>query len=586
MNSYVPERNDGGGGWSQLKFSLGSLYEQRQLVRNYWTKSNVALPLCKYNGCKFKFYRTAKVDYIVHYTNCLPMVDTEAQHTNAQPSAMLMYRHKILVPSMLREPHKRKPYITKFIKPPPQLKSQWYFQRDFCDVGLVMLTTTAIDLDRFFLNPESISNNISLTTLNTTLFQNRNFQQTDLGETYWGPKPQTWLFGLQQQYYEQAKLKDVIPLFQTQRYQEGSTLQTIFSTETPTTYIPHNKQLLWFGNVFHSFYINGESHVVIYSGTKTPNELFKDYEKQKDTLIKTIGFALLTQPLKITVRYNPNKDTGDGNEIYFKKNTRNESGWDAPPQPNLSLTGYPAWLSLWGYADWHEKLHQIQQIDLNYMLVIKSTFFSEKLPAYVFFDDSFWEGHSPYQKEGEPLPADKAFWLPRHKYQKISVDNICKTGPGTVKTTTQSIEAHCFYCFYFKWGGCPNDLENIYDPCEQPKYSIPSTVLQTTEIQNPASDPTKELYPFDFRRQLITKKAADRIKKDSDVETTLFTDSKFNADIEEETSEEEGEVCPPKETETPHLLDQCLLEQRLLRKRIFKLIKKTPHIRLKNAPLL
>lgn len=113
MNSYVPEENDGGGGWSQLKFSLGSLYEERQLVRNYWTKSNVGLPLVRYTGAVFKFYRTLDTDYIVHYRNCLPMLDTEMQHTNAQPSAMLLYKHKIIVPSFKSEPHKRKPYIKK-----------------------------------------------------------------------------------------------------------------------------------------------------------------------------------------------------------------------------------------------------------------------------------------------------------------------------------------------------------------------------------------------------------------------------------------------------------------------------------------
>lgn len=589
MNSYVPEENDGGGGWSQLKFSLGSLYEERQLVRNYWTKSNVGLPLVRYNGAVFKFYRTLDTDYIVHYRNCLPMLDTEMQHTNAQPSAMLLYKHKIIVPSFKSEPHKRKPYIKKRIKPPPQLENKWYFQKDLCDTGLLLLTTTACDLQRFYLNPISQSNNISLKCLNTTLFQNRNFQQTGLNQTYWGPKQQYWLFGLSQLSYDTAKFKDLIPLFQTQRYQEGYTLEKIAQIDKSslTTYIPYNKQILYFGNIFWSPYYHQESHIIAYSGTTAPQDLFKNYDTNKDKTLKELNFTPLTQPLYITVRYNPNKDTGIGNIIYFKKNTRNEDGWEPPNIPSLQLTGFPLWLALWGYYDWHEKLHEMQQIKLNYILTIRTDFFSEKLPAYVILNDSFIEGHSPYMKEGEPLPADIAHWLPKFKYQELAVDTLCKTGPGTIKTARNSIEAHCMYSFYFKWGGCPNQLENIADPCQQPSYPIPSNFLQRSEIQNPESSPQKELYPFDFRRLMLTKRGAERIKKDSITETTVFTDSRWNAPADHQTSSEEEEENPllQDETETEEQLQQLKLEQRLLRKRINKLMQETPLIRSKNLKL-
>ena len=591
MNSYVPENTDGGGGWSQLKFSLGSLYEERQLVRNTWTKSNVGLPLVRYTGCSFKFYRTKKVDYIVHYNNCLPMLDTEMQHTNAQPSSMLMYSKKVLVPSMQTEPNKRKPYIRKFIKPPPQLKNQWYFQKELCDVGLLLLTTTAADFDRFYLNPFSQSNNISLKCLNTTFFQNRNFQQTELGETYWGPKPSVWLFGLHQQYYQNATIKDLIPLFQTQNYQTGKTLAQLKEISAVSaqfaSHIEWRYQRDYMGNIFHSNYLHGNSEVVIYTGTDNPDKaIFNKYETIKDQKISKHNFTPLTQDLFVTVRYNPNKDTGIGNNIYFKKNSRNETGWDPPPVPSLQLTGFPLWLALWGYYDWHEKLHEMQQIKLNYMLCIRSDFFDQKLPAYVPFNMSFLNGHSNYLNEGEPLPNDKAHWLPKYKYQEIAIDELCKTGPGTVKTTTQSIEAHCFYRFHFKWGGCPNQLENIADPCQQPSYSIPRNLVQGSEVQDPNSSPTKELYPFDFRRLMLTRKASDRIKKDQITETSLFTDSRWNAQpYQESSSSEEEEVCPLPQTETQQQLDELKLQQRQLRKRINKLMRESPILRSKILKL-
>ncbi len=38
FGSYVPENWQGGGGWSLMVFSLDSLYEDFNLLQNYWTK--------------------------------------------------------------------------------------------------------------------------------------------------------------------------------------------------------------------------------------------------------------------------------------------------------------------------------------------------------------------------------------------------------------------------------------------------------------------------------------------------------------------------------------------------------------------
>nr|UGV36974.1 MAG: ORF1 [TTV-like mini virus]UGV37327.1 MAG: ORF1 [TTV-like mini virus]UGV38692.1 MAG: ORF1 [TTV-like mini virus] len=588
MNSTTPELWDGGGGWSQLKFSLNSLYEQRQYVRNVWTKSNVALPLVRYTGCMFKFYRTQDTDYIVHYKNCLPMLDTEQQHTNAQPSAMLMYRKKILVPSFKTEPHKRKPYIKKRIKPPPQLQNKWYFQQDLADTGLLMITTTACDLDRFYLSKLSVSNSITIRCLNTRLFQSRNFQQTDLGETYWGPKSQYWLWSGHSDL--DTPLEDLIFLGQTQRRHPGHTIKQIkdkFSS-WPGTKLNYSQRIEMFGNIFDPAYLKGDDQVMISTGTLSPDQIFNKLlvNGQKTKTAREIGLGMLTQPLLVDCRYTPNKDTGIGNQVYFLKNTRNEENWDAPAQSNLSLTGYPLWLAFWGYADWHKKVHLMQQIDLNYILTFKTDFLDQKLPGYVTLDETFFEGYSPYRHEDSHpsiLPEDTAHWLPKFKYQQVAIDNICKTGPGTVKTSKNSIEAHCFYKFYFKWGGCPNELENIADPVQQPKYPLPSKLIQGIEIQNPESSPTKELYDFDFRRQMLTKKAAKRITKDSTTTTTLFTDSTaWSADPQaEETPSEKTQESEEEETAESVLLD-LQLQQRQLRNRIFKLMRHTPKLQFSN----
>jgi hypothetical protein len=578
MNSIVPEHWNGGGGWSQLKFSLGSLWEQRQIVRNVWTKSNIALPLVRYLGCSFRFYRTLDVDYIVMYNRCFPMVDTEPKHTNAQPSAMLMYKHKILVPSYKTAPHKRKPYIRKKIKPPAQLQNRWYFQKDICDTGLVMLTTTAADFQRYFQNPKAVSNNITITCLNTTVFQSRNFQQTDLGTTFWGPKQDYYLYGTLNGHEETAQLKDLVFLGQTQTYTAGEPI----GMQEWNTYSQDRTRNIKFGNIFDTTYLHGTKNVWVGGAQQSPDKIFASTTDR--TQLAKSKLTLMSQPILVKCRYNPNKDTGIGNEIYFLKNTRNETLWDAPTDPKLVLTGYPLWLAWWGWPDWQKKLHIMQQIDLNYIAVFKTTCIPEKLPGYVPIDYEFTEGKSPYETDIQyPLPSDSQHWYPRFKYQMRSIDDICKSGPGTIKTSTNSIEAHCAYSFYFKWGGCPKQLENIEDPCNQPKYPIPSNQLQTVEIQDPISSPTKELYQFDFRRHLITASAAERIKKDSKPSTSLFTDAtKWSANPHHSETEEEDEA-PTQETET-ETLKQLLLQQqrdqRRLQRNILKLMKTTPQLKL------
>ncbi len=107
-------------------------------------------------------------------------------------------------------------------------------------------------------------------------------------------------------------------------------------------------------------------------------------------------------------------------------------------------------------------------------------------------------------------------------YQQDSYNTICQTGPGVVKMGNTSIEAKCKYNFHLKWGGCPAKMETIKDPCEQPKYTIPNNQLQTIQMQSPTTNPQHFLYEWDERRHELTKTAIERLKKDSQTETTCF----------------------------------------------------------------
>lgn len=577
INSFYPEFYEGGGGWSQIKFSLESLYEQRELLRNHWTSSNVLLPLVRYTGCKIIFYRAPDIDYICHYSLCLPMLDTVYQHTNAQPNNMFFYPKRILVPSLKTNP-KGKLYIKKKMKPPEQFTNKWYFQVDLYKTPLLLLTTTAIDLTRYYLNPKSYSNNITLATLNTALFQNHNFIQTGLGTTWWGPKPGHYFYGTLNG-NDNPLLSELIFLGQTMRYTAGKPINNTDWNQ----YSQKAAQLDNFGNIFYARYLHKEIGVFI--GTKPPSEVFENI-RDRTKRASDMSITKLEQELYLTLRYNPDRDKGDTNKIYLVRTSDTEIGWTEPTDKDLEYDGFPLWCLLWGWVDWQLKYKKISKVEDNFILVCKTkTTYPELTIPLVFIDKPFLSGHSTWLNE-DRTNIDSENWHPKVKFQSLSIEYICESGPGVAKTSTNSIEAHCKYSFYFKWGGCPNDLENIIDPGKQPHYPVPNQELQGPEIQDPTTDYRHELWPFDVRHQTITQKAAKRLKTDFKHDSSSFTDSKLQSattqtkdftqiptQIETSTSEEE------EETPQQEQLQQLKRAKLLLKRQLRQLIKQTPRLK-------
>lgn len=107
--STVPTHEPGGGGFSILRFNLDALYEQNQLCRNVWTRSNKNLPLVRYLGMTFKIYRPEDVDLVVKIQNCYPMSATPLLYTSTQPAIALMSKNSYKIPSKKTKPH-GKPY--------------------------------------------------------------------------------------------------------------------------------------------------------------------------------------------------------------------------------------------------------------------------------------------------------------------------------------------------------------------------------------------------------------------------------------------------------------------------------------------
>nr|UGV36633.1 MAG: ORF1 [TTV-like mini virus] len=570
--SYTPEHFPTGGGWSLMVFSLGSLWEDYEHLRNYWSNSNAGLPLVRYQGCSFKFYQHSTVDYVVTWRTCYPMTDTQYEHPNSQPSRMLMAKKKLIVPSMKTKLLKKR-YKRKFFRPPAQMQNRWYFQKHICNVNLLMLTTTSCNLTDYYLSPFQQSNNVTWTCLNTKLFQNHNFQNPS-ATTGYTPKNNTYLYGSVNGSHQGVpnSIQSLIYLGNTKDYQAGEP----FPAKTSSTF---NYPISKWGNPFFTHYLNPDKQV--YYGTVSPETLWSDYNTNKTKLTP------LTQPYYIQCRYAPDKDTGEGNEAYFVKNY-DGNNWEQPENLQAKIDGFPLWIMLWGWPDWIKKLRPIQRVDKDHIIVIKSKFFDTELPAYIPLDYGFIHGLGlwPDETNEQNLSLeDKQHWYPKFLYQQDSIDKLCKSGPAVAKSKT-SFEAHCEYKFRFKWGGCPATIEKIYDPCSQPDWPIPNNQLSTIPINDPATSPEKMFYEFDMRRDILTKKAIERIQKHAEPTDSLSKFetgdqlSKYNPATEDqtqtfqnlletlnETSDEE------KETTTQEQLKQHRNAQRLLKRRIYQLLK-------------
>nr|UGV34124.1 MAG: ORF1 [TTV-like mini virus] len=556
--SYVPPHEPGGGGWSIQQLTLGNLYVQNKYGMNYWTVSNRGYNLMRYLGVNITLYRQQNVDYIFHYNLQDPQIVTKYTYASYHPYKLLNFNRKIIVPSLRTAPLKKKLYKKKFIRPPRKMINQWYFQEHLTNYPLLTFFTTAIDLNNTFLPPLSQNNNITLHCLNTQLFQHPNFQ-TPSGTTGFSPGGNQYIYG---------HLKPPEPWISQQ-------LKTfVFLGDTlinePGQPMNNNPSKLNWGNIFNYEYF--QMHLPTYVGTET-----LDQAKNSD---KQITFQMLKkQPYYEDVRYNPNKDDGDGNEAYFVTNFEvGKKNWDPPDNQDLIIRGHPLWLMLWGFEDYINKTNKFHNLDLNGILVIRTKKFSgPQYPAYIILSDSFVNGQGPYHQDRDEINTfNNTHWFPRWKFQKEAVESILQTGPAVYKQKTpQSIQAHMRYNFLLKWGGNPSNMETIADPTAQPTGPDPNQLLLPNEIISPENTIANYIYKWDTRRDLLTQAATKRIKECQIYDSTLFTDGKQSTtDIplqictetqEKETTEEQEKTLLFQLQQLQQLNEQ--LQQRFLRLR-------------------
>lgn len=566
LDSIAPEHYYGGGGFAIMQFSLQALYEEFTKAKNWWTKTNCFLPIVRYLGCDFKFYKTEYYDYVIIIERCYPLHCTDEMYLSTQPSIMMLTRKCIFVPCKQNSKGK-KPYKKVRVKPPSQMNSGWHFAQDIANMPLVVIKASVASFDRYYTDSTAKSTTIGFKTLNTTTFKFHDWQ--DPPTSGYKPQEQLWFYGAENGTPidpNDTQVSNLIYLGGTGPYEKGTPIKTSI-----LNYFSNPK--LW-GNIFHDDYTSGTSPV--FSTNKSPTDIKTMWETIKNKTVKDSSvFTPRTIPLWQPCRYNPFADKATGNKIWLVSIHNDHTQWKPIDNPLLKRDDLPLWLLVWGWQDWQKKNQQTSQPDINYLTVISSPYISTypKLDYYVLLDDSFWEGHSTYIET--ITDSDKKHWYPKNRFQIETLNSIANTGPATVKLReNQACEAHMLYRFRFKLGGCPAPMEKICDPSKQSKYPIPNNQQQTTSLQSPENPIQTYLYDFDERRGLLTERATKRIKQDHTTEKTIlpFTGAATDLPILIQKTPPESSSEEEEEHETEKKLLQLRRKQQRLRERILQLL--------------
>nr|UGV37444.1 MAG: ORF1 [TTV-like mini virus] len=540
--SYVPEGNSGGGAWSIMQLTLSALWDEYTHFKNWWTKSNDNHPLVRYLRCKFKFYKSIYTDYVVVPQLCPPFAVGRDDYLSTQPLRMLMNKNKIIVPKL--QPGK-KTYIKKTFFPPSLWSTKWYFQQDVTKIPLIVLKTAAISLNEPWQPHDQISYNITLTAL-SDFFQNPKFKtekSTPYSPKYPPNKPTEpyYLYGSETQTDDKYIPNQTICLTNTNTFTKG---------------IPGKEQSNW-GNPFHPAY--SASHSKIWYTNKPPQSI-----TENDPLT-TISH------LYQTCRYNPLKDKGTGNKVYFKSTSLEQGLMNVLPQNKDTLiVDIPLWIIFWGWSSWLKKLHPINHMETDYLYVVQSPYIYPKKDWYVFLDLYFVN----IQPEDEHLTeTEKNFWHPRYEFQKDIEFYFAQSGPYAPKiNNSKCIQANCLYSFYVKWGGCPAHMDTFTNPEDQERFPIPGNLPQSDEIKDPTFSKFGYIYEWDEKRQCITKTAAKRIKT-YESPTKYFAEH-GSKDVPHQTQTEESDETTDEEKAQTSSTEEQLLQLKLYQKQLKQQLRK------------
>jgi len=563
-NTTTREGLPNGGGFTIIRFTWNSLFELHEKARNVWTKSNKNMPLFRYTGCCIKVYRPVDIDLVLNFQTCYPMCCTKLMYTGTQPSLLMMKRGSKKIRCKNNAPN-AKPYKKFRFKPPDQMLNKWYFQHNESNAGLILIQAAAASFDHYYTSQYAESSSVTLYGINTRIFQNLNFQTPP---TYgYMPKHNFGLWASN----GGDNVDSLIWLGQSKLYNRGEQI----GKQSTGTWMEHFQKYMsdekkW-GNPFHQEHIHKQWGHYWYS-TLPPLQALQGATDTTPIATKLHPF---TQEMFLEFRYNPFTDKGYNN-IYIKPNfTSNLIGenYDLGPPDDIDLQnpGFPNWLSAFGFEDYLVKLGKKNRIHENYMIFITTKHIQPTETYYLLVDKYFLHGDT--EELIGRTTWDNEHWFPNITHQRGAFNTLTLCAPGAPKLgSTKLAEAKIEYQFFFKVGGCAPPVEKVTNPAEQPTYVTPTNITNTNSLQSPDEPIETFLYQFDWRRDQITEKAADRISKDYSTRKYLFTDAASSTEVPFiQTYEKELQSSSEEETQKETLFEQLnrqRIKQKDLRNRI------------------
>ena len=529
-----------GGGFSIVLFTLQYLYQQWILFNNIWTTGNNGYDLVRYTGASIYFFRHPFASFVVNYVIAPPFTVNRETYTNCNPYRMLLQKHKILIPSMARRP-RGKPWVKRKIRVPKLLMNKWYFQADFSDTPLLMLKAAMIGLSTPYLKYSNDNNCVGFYCLNPEIFDSAGFFATT--------------YSLKSGLYAYVKNK------------KSTDTEETFTVKELTQFHPDSN------SYFYWRYLNGDIPVAFFD--------------TKHTTVSKQAFDSKVKPLTIEYRYQPNRDTGDGNVIFLESVVSKTI--DIPTNKNYKYENLPLWIALYGWVDWCQKFFKGDNIHDNYSLCFRSKFvypIDHKTPATTLLlplSSYFMKGQNEYNYP--LLHYEAEHWAPTIRHQQTLINDFCMAAPYSSLPSGKSADLPIKYKFYFKWGGTVVHLQNVNDPENQPVYPMPTEELQRIQVKDPSTqDSQAEFHKWHYRRGSLTTRAIKRALQDTETSSMSSTDSEEESTKRRRLGEPDishpksslttkvQEVCEEATCQTSQTQEEKLLKHKLRNQRLQQLI--------------
>nr|UNY67708.1 ORF1 [Epsilontorquevirus sp.] len=538
-----------GGAMNLLQHTLFFLYNDNKLGKNRWSRSNNGFDLCRYHGTRFWFPRHPSITYSVIISREGHFMLDHTTYPNLHPEKMIHAKKKIIVLSRQLRPKGRN-YIKVRIPPPQLMKTQWFFQRDFCHIPLFTMLISAID---------PIDNIITGTQFNSSVmlygfpYYSRPMPYDcwlDFAAKCWGPQTDLW---------QDRKSMGAAFSYSKRKTNGDNGLETKQQASSDWALDCTGLWGLHFG-------LRNTSYLCDYQ---------KAFTACSDSAVQRVAISLgrwyAGWPLKwetlddvnsqkpFSYRYSWREDLGTGNKIMiYTRECRN-----TVPEADQKLEDAPLYVLCNGFFDYTKK-HSTHN-PLNWVMVVWCPYTYPKMEGVIpvsadWFKLTLKHGENKAKNDktdtnkhlisnwntGTTSLRQKTNW--DNAYQADGSKNRMLGGcilrapdfldseeffrslylgsPFTMKLSNNTGNIWFTYQSYWSWGGDFQPQKPIEDPCRKPKWgtlAIANYDEQGVQIQNPKETrPEAMLHTWDLRRGDLTRPALKRLMRldptDSDPE--------------------------------------------------------------------